>query len=258
MNIKTQLVNDKPVRYLDKDSEFWVVVCDLAVAADFSPTTLHRHVRNLDTEKTIVGSSNACAVPVEIALASIKNIMENSKWKRKRNNELTKNVVTFLERLLNPANKDIRIRFVVSTEEASTDLEDEDMATEKHVEKIINQEVVTPRDFKFMDKIIRFVGTEDVPEWVANDPVVVLHPKAKASKNYSRYLDKVRPEYKGSKKITTPGGPQTVTTLFELITIRHFAPGAYGSCKQYTQLTRISLVILQSSILARVYVYQSF
>lgn len=35
MNIKKQLVNDKPIRYLDKDSEFWVVVCDLAVAPDF-------------------------------------------------------------------------------------------------------------------------------------------------------------------------------------------------------------------------------
>jgi prophage antirepressor-like protein len=61
---------------------------------------------------------------------------------------------------------------------------------------------------------IRWVGTVDAPEWVANDIVAVLYPEAD-QRNYSNYLDKVPSEWKGHKKIMTLGGEQNMTTLFE-------------------------------------------
>lgn len=62
---------------------------------------------------------------------------------------------------------------------------------------------------------VRFVGTPEVPEWVAPDVVEVLYPSAARNKNHSTYLSKVPAEWKGSKQIATPGGTQSVATLFE-------------------------------------------
>lgn len=61
---------------------------------------------------------------------------------------------------------------------------------------------------------VRFVGTPDVPEWVANDVVNILYPQAD-QRNYSNYLGKVPSEWKGHKQVMTPGGLQEMTTLFE-------------------------------------------
>lgn len=70
--------------------------------------------------------------------------------------------------------------------------------------------------FPFDDgKVVRFVGSPDVPEWVGADIVNILYPSAIQNKNQSTYLSRVPEEWKGSKQIATPGGNQFVTTLFE-------------------------------------------
>lgn len=61
---------------------------------------------------------------------------------------------------------------------------------------------------------VRFVGTPEFPEWVANDAVAVLYPQAD-QRNYSNYLAKVPSEWKGHKQVMTPGGKQDMITLFE-------------------------------------------
>ena len=61
---------------------------------------------------------------------------------------------------------------------------------------------------------LRMVGTIENPEWVAADVVAILYPEAD-SRNYSNYLSKVPDEWKGHKKITTLGGDQEMTTVFE-------------------------------------------
>lgn len=62
---------------------------------------------------------------------------------------------------------------------------------------------------------VRFVGTPDIPEWVAADVVDVLYPAAAKNQNHSTYLAKVPADWKGSKQVATPGGDQTMTTLYE-------------------------------------------
>lgn len=42
---------------------------------------------------------------------------------------------------------------------------------------------------KYLD--VRFVGTPELPEWVANDVVSVLYPQAD-QRNYMNYLAKVQ------------------------------------------------------------------
>lgn len=66
----------------------------------------------------------------------------------------------------------------------------------------------------FQDKEVRFVGTADHPEWVAADIVTILYPEADRH-SYSKYLEKIQPEWKGKKKVATPGGIQAVTTIYE-------------------------------------------
>lgn len=68
--------------------------------------------------------------------------------------------------------------------------------------------------FQFEGLEIRFVGTIETPEWVSADIVAVLYPEA-ARSSYGKYLDPVPTEWKGKKKILTPGGEQEVNTLFE-------------------------------------------
>jgi prophage antirepressor-like protein len=68
--------------------------------------------------------------------------------------------------------------------------------------------------FTFEEQEIRFVGTEEKPEWIASDIVAVLYPSA-ARSSYSKYLGKVPSQWKGKKQILTPGGKQKLTTLYE-------------------------------------------
>lgn len=68
--------------------------------------------------------------------------------------------------------------------------------------------------FRFESWEVRFVGTLEVPEWVARDIVAVLYPESDP-RNYSNYLDKVAVEWKGHKQVMTPGGNQNVVTLYE-------------------------------------------
>lgn len=68
--------------------------------------------------------------------------------------------------------------------------------------------------FQFEGLEVRFVGTIDVPEWVGADIVAVLYPEA-ARSSYGKYLDSVPDEWKGKKRILTPGGEQEFNTLFE-------------------------------------------
>lgn len=66
----------------------------------------------------------------------------------------------------------------------------------------------------FQGNEVRFVGTPEVPEWVARDIVSILYPEADP-RNYSNYLGKVANDWKGHKEIMTPGGLQNVVTVFE-------------------------------------------
>lgn len=66
----------------------------------------------------------------------------------------------------------------------------------------------------FQGHKVRFVGTADKPEWVAADVIAVLYPEAERS-SYSKYIENIPSEWKGKKKVLTPGGEQEMTTLFE-------------------------------------------
>ncbi len=61
---------------------------------------------------------------------------------------------------------------------------------------------------------VRFVGTPDVPEWVAADVVSVLYPESQKT-DRSNLLAKVPSQWKGMKSVHTPGGVQDMTTLYE-------------------------------------------
>lgn len=78
---------------------------------------------------------------------------------------------------------------------------------------------LTPQPFEFEGFQVRFVGTFDLPEWVASDVVLVLYPESRRE-NLSNYLSKVPSEWKGNKKVITPGGAQEMITVFE--------PGLYS------------------------------
>ena len=78
---------------------------------------------------------------------------------------------------------------------------------------------LTPQPFNFQGFQLRFVGTPETPEWVAGDVVAILYPDADA-KNRVTYLRGVPEEWKGLQKVQTPGGPQSMATLFE--------PGLYA------------------------------
>lgn len=73
--------------------------------------------------------------------------------------------------------------------------------------------------FEFNGLEVRFVGTVAIPEWVAADVVGVLYPESRRE-NLSNYLSKVPTEWKGNKQIITPGGRQSMVTLYE--------PGLYA------------------------------
>ena len=73
--------------------------------------------------------------------------------------------------------------------------------------------------FDFEGDEVRFVGTAEAPEWVAADIVAILYPEAD-SRNYSNYLAKVAEPWKGHKPVMTPGGEQSMSTVFE--------PGLYA------------------------------
>lgn len=74
--------------------------------------------------------------------------------------------------------------------------------------------------FSFDGSEIRFVGTPEIPEWVAADVVNILYPSAILNRNQSTYLEKIPDEWKGSKPVATLGGTQNMTTVFE--------PGLYS------------------------------
>jgi prophage antirepressor-like protein len=73
--------------------------------------------------------------------------------------------------------------------------------------------------FKYQEKEIRFVGTSDAPEWVANDVLDILHPDLDKS-NRKNVLKKIPSEWLGGTKIMTRSGNGTeqgrqVKTLLE-------------------------------------------
>lgn len=74
--------------------------------------------------------------------------------------------------------------------------------------------------FTFESREIRFVGTAEAPEWVGADIVNILYPLAIQNKNQATYLAKLPDDWKGSKKIATPGGAQNIVTVLE--------PGLYA------------------------------
>jgi hypothetical protein len=61
---------------------------------------------------------------------------------------------------------------------------------------------------------VRFVGSVEQPEWVAADVVAILHPES-SKKDRSNYLKSIPSDWRGNRDITTPGGQQNMTTVFE-------------------------------------------
>lgn len=64
--------------------------------------------------------------------------------------------------------------------------------------------------FDFEGHTIRFVGTADRPEWVASDVCEAL-----AIERTDRALVAFGPDEKGAQIVSTPGGPQSVSTVLE-------------------------------------------
>jgi prophage antirepressor-like protein len=81
------------------------------------------------------------------------------------------------------------------------------------------RDVLTPSGLQKMTTVfeghrVRFVGTEEAPEWVAADVVATLYPEAD-KRNRSNYLAKVPTEWVGHKQIMTNVGERKVTTILE-------------------------------------------
>lgn len=68
--------------------------------------------------------------------------------------------------------------------------------------------------FEFNGLQVRFVGTPEVPEWVALDVIDILYPDSDR-RNRSNYLAKVEDEWKRHKKLMTSTGPKETTTILE-------------------------------------------
>lgn len=68
--------------------------------------------------------------------------------------------------------------------------------------------------FAFEGQEIRFVGTPDTPEWVANDVLAALHPEI-AKQNRASLLRKIPAKWKGLQKMQTLRGMQNTITLYE-------------------------------------------
>jgi prophage antirepressor-like protein len=68
--------------------------------------------------------------------------------------------------------------------------------------------------FFFNGAELRFVGTVQRPEWVANDLLEILYPELD-KRNRHNYLNKVPAKWKGHKNLMTLGGEQNVVTLLE-------------------------------------------
>lgn len=336
MNIKKQWVNDKPVRYLNKNSTYWVIVCDLAVAADLSPSTLHKYINNSysDANKIVVGSSNACAVTVDVALSSINNLLSGNIWKRKlevddRFAQFVTNAIAFLKGLQTLATKDIFIRFVgtaaklewvaadvvmalypndsksnyhnklkvVSDKwkgkkhinnngrkqevttifkpgvdeliehsnsarseilsewideqiEFETQLKDiwdepaDGTTTETEVKpKTVDEEAIVPILTEFMGYKVRFIGTQQNPEWVAGDVICVLYPSAE-KQNYNNYFARINDNWKNKRKVKTNGGVQTVVTINEA-GLRQLIARGNSEIAQYLQNKMFAGEVLQ-------------
>jgi prophage antirepressor-like protein len=73
--------------------------------------------------------------------------------------------------------------------------------------------------FEFDGAEIRFVGSPEIPEWVAADIVSILYPNSGAS-DRTNLLKGVSSDWKGMKPVHTLGGVQNMVTLFE--------PGLYS------------------------------
>lgn len=73
--------------------------------------------------------------------------------------------------------------------------------------------------FEFDGTEIRFVGSPEIPEWVAADIVAILYPNSEAS-DRTNLLKSVSSDWKGMKPVHTLGGLQNMVTLFE--------PGLYS------------------------------
>lgn len=68
--------------------------------------------------------------------------------------------------------------------------------------------------FQFQKSEVRFVGTPEVPEWVAADVVAVLNPEVE-SRRRNDYLRGIPAEWRGTQKVRTPSGEQSMVTLHE-------------------------------------------
>ncbi|NJN07487.1 MAG: hypothetical protein HC815_05665 [Richelia sp. RM1_1_1] len=176
MDIKKELVNNTQIRYLCKDSIHWVVLCDLAAATNISPLSISRYIaknKNVDSRKVVLEKSNAFAVPAELALNSLNNLLSGSIWKRKLDKNKTfrnsiQNAIAFLEQIQNHT-----------------------------VPAYIS---------------IRFVGTAQNPSWVAVDVVAALYPND-GKTNYHNRLKKVSDKWKSKKRINSNGISTEVITL---------------------------------------------
>ena len=64
--------------------------------------------------------------------------------------------------------------------------------------------------FDFEDQMVRFVGSANKPEWIAKDVCTVL-----GIKDPSMALSRFKDHERGTTTIGTPGGTQTVLTVYE-------------------------------------------
>jgi hypothetical protein len=188
---KESIVNNQKVRYAIKSGYGWVVVREIASLFEISIPTLMRYTSPLMTtsHQITVGEYRAKAIRSDIVIDTINRILAVDKWehKFKVNSQFRSNIkqaIAFLEDLGNKAKTEsddlsaARAKKELNTQGTSraTKASPKSASGEKASKE---NDVVTPLNWCFMGHIIRFVGTVDMPRWVANDIIAILYPNVK-------------------------------------------------------------------------------
>ena len=221
---KTTNVNGIQVRHAYKHKCHWIVATDIARAMGISISTLMRFVTPIsdDACQILVGAGRARAIRLDILSDAIANLLENNKWQQKLAGDSNldtaiKKVVAFLEELGQPkaeasSSNDATEQPTEHTTEQPTEQPTEH--TTEHTTEHATEQPITPTEVDFMGNKVRFIGTPDKPEWVADDIIEILYPHANPSQ-ILQLIVTLKDEWKGCKLVTSSNGIQKFVTLYE-------------------------------------------
>jgi prophage antirepressor-like protein len=222
VKIQSKLVNNKNVRYTFIDGHNWVFAVDFAATLGINCDTLKKYFRassESEQYETIFHIKfKAIILKIDKLLEVTRKIANSKRFKKKQLENRTfaaqvSRAIAFLEVLA--------IEFQLPDDKPS-ESHPSSNELEQTLNKLAKLEAVTPVNFEFMGHSIRFVGTEEIPEWVAADAISVLYPEAERESN-NKYLQKIEGRWLHKKKILMKvGNKDAVRTLGTI-----YEPGLY-------------------------------